>query len=107
MPLSFAPVRSAARWAVFRLPATLPLAAAANDDRESHADDDHILRAALQHFALHGLGAPHVACAEAETAWLHGDVTAAKKWLAICRTFDRRLAANLESRMTSSASATC
>jgi len=107
MPVSFAPVRSAARSVMFHLPKPLVPAMPANDDDDAnHSDRELTLDAALRHFARHGLGAARAACAEAEAASLCGDEVATATWLAICRVLDRRLAADLESRLTSLSSAT-
>lgn len=55
--------------------------------------DDRILRAALHHFAEHGLGAAKAARAQADAAFLAGDREGYEWWLGITRTLDRRLAA--------------
>ena len=68
---------------------------AANDNgmRAGHeAPDDAILRAALRHFAQHGLGAARAARARAQEAFFSGDREAYDWWLSITRTLDRRLA---------------
>ena len=54
---------------------------------------DQMLRAALRHFAQHGLGAAREARAQAEKAFFDGDRQAYDWWLGITRTLDRRLAA--------------
>ncbi len=58
--------------------------------------DERILRAALRHFAEHGLGAARAARAQAEAAFFAGDRQAYDWWLGITRTLDRRLAAEAE-----------
>ncbi|MEM6475301.1 MAG: hypothetical protein AAF687_03965 [Pseudomonadota bacterium] len=55
-----------------------------------------MLRAALRHFAEHGLGAAREARAKAETAFFAGDRDGYDWWLGITRTLDRRLAAQAE-----------
>jgi hypothetical protein len=55
-----------------------------------------VMRAALRHFAKHGLGAARAARAQAEAALLEGDKQAFDWWLEITRTLDRRLAAEAE-----------
>ncbi|EAQ30546.1 hypothetical protein NAP1_07200 [Erythrobacter sp. NAP1] len=55
--------------------------------------NDQMLRAALRHFAEHGLGAARQARAQAEKAFFEGDRQAYDWWLGITRTLDRRLAA--------------
>lgn len=57
------------------------------------------LRAALRHFAEHGLGAAQVAQQNAERAFFAGDRAAYLHWLGICRTLDRRLAGALADRI--------
>lgn len=54
---------------------------------------EQMLRAALRHFAEHGLGAARVARSQAEKAFFDGDRQAYDWWLGITRTLDRRLAA--------------
>jgi hypothetical protein len=58
--------------------------------------NDQLLRAALRHFARHGLGAAREARAQAEKAFFAGDRQAYDWWLGITRTLDRRLAAEAE-----------
>lgn len=57
------------------------------------------LRAALKHFAEHGLGAARVAQHNAERAFFAGDRKAYQHWLGICRTLDRRMAGALAQRI--------
>jgi hypothetical protein len=66
----------------------------ANDDNEAGADDA-MLRAALRHFADHGLAAASHARRRAECAFFAGDRDAYRWWLGICRTLDRRMAREL------------
>ncbi len=54
--------------------------------------NDKMLRAALRHFAKHGLGAAHEARIQAEKAFFAGDRQAYDWWLGITRTLDRRIA---------------
>jgi hypothetical protein len=70
------------------------LAGAANDNNAAHADDD-LLRAALRHFAEHGMAAASHARRRAEAAFFAGDRNAYRWWLGVCRTLDRRLAREL------------
>lgn len=69
-------------------------ARAANDNGESHTDEA-MLRAALRHFAEHGMAAAEQARIHAEAAFFADDREAYRWWLAICRTLDRRLARKL------------
>jgi hypothetical protein len=62
--------------------------------------NDDVLQAALRHFAEHGLSAGPVARARAQAAHLAADEQSYEWWLAITRTLDRRLAAQVE-RQTS------
>lgn len=78
-------------------------ARAANDNQRIRVDmfapqpvSEHVLHAALRHFAQHGLGAAREAHALAETALLAGDRQTYDWWLGITRTLDRRLAAETE-----------
>lgn len=64
---------------------------AVNDNGRPIADNP-VLRATLAHFAAHGLGAAREASRLAEDAFLAGDETTYRHWLAVCRTLDRRLA---------------
>lgn len=59
------------------------------------APSEEILRAALRHFAEHGLGAARAARIRAEAAFFAGDRQAYRWWLEITRTLDRRLAAQI------------
>jgi hypothetical protein len=70
------------------------IARAVNDNNAAHSDDA-LLRAALRHFAEHGLGAAAHARRRAEAAFFAGDRNAYRWWLGICRTLDRRLAREL------------
>lgn len=70
---------------------------AANDNTRT-ADDDRMLRAALRHFAAHGLGAAEAARAEAEAAFFAGDSEQYRWWLGICRMLDRRMADAVRAR---------
>jgi hypothetical protein len=63
----------------------------ANDNVQGFSDD-RMLRAALRHFATHGLGAADAARANAEQAFFAGDRDEYAWWLGICRMLDRRMA---------------
>jgi hypothetical protein len=58
--------------------------------------NDQVLRAALRHFAEHGLGAARAARIQAEQAFFAGDRQSYDWWLGITRTLDRRLAKEAE-----------
>ncbi|HEX7751361.1 MAG TPA: hypothetical protein VF440_03085 [Novosphingobium sp.] len=70
---------------------------AANDNHHGFTEDA-LLRAALRHFAEHGLGAAEQARRNAERAFFAGDRADYDWWLAICRTLDRRMAAAVAAR---------
>jgi len=53
--------------------------------------DTPLLRATLEHFAVHGLGAAGDALDRAEAAAAAGDSAARHHWTAVCRMLDRRL----------------
>lgn len=67
---------------------------AANDNGEpaTQLRSNLELRAALKHFAQHGLGAAAVARKNAEQAFFRGDRGTYLHWLGICRALDRRMA---------------
>lgn len=66
----------------------------ANDDDIAESDEA-LLRAALRHFAEHGLAAAAHARRRAEAAFFAGDRNAYRWWLGVCRTLDSRLAKEL------------
>ena len=59
---------------------------------------DALLHAALRHFAQHGLAAAQRARKQAEAAFFADDRQSYQWWLEICRTLDRRMAAEIELR---------
>ena len=63
----------------------------ANDNTRNVADT-RLIKAALRHFAAHGLSAAERARDNAESAFFAGDSESYRWWLAICRTLDRRMA---------------
>lgn len=96
MTIHFAAARDPQGSALARALARPMFVRAANDNHDADANpipDDRILRAALRHFAEHGLGAAREARAKAEAAFFAGDREAYDWWLGITRTLDRRLAA--------------
>ncbi|MEM7703823.1 MAG: hypothetical protein AAF251_17945 [Pseudomonadota bacterium] len=62
----------------------------------TRALSDQVLRAALEHFAEHGLGAARSARAKAEAASKANDHQAFDWWLGITRTLDRRMGYEVE-----------
>lgn len=65
------------------------------NDNDGGNSEDALLRAALRHFAEHGLSAASHARRRAEAAFFAGDRAAYRWWLGVCRTLDRRLAREL------------
>jgi hypothetical protein len=98
MTLRFASARSAARSPIARALQRRRVAGADNDNCGN--DDDRLLHAALRHFAAHGLHAAREARKQAEHAFFAGDREGYDWWLGVCRTLDRRLAAQVEQGMT-------
>ena len=95
MTVHFAAARSTARSPLARALARRAHGRAANDNGGQVESDDLMLHAALRHFAAHGLGAARAARKQAEAAFFSGDRQAYAWWLGVCRTLDRRLAAQL------------
>lgn len=105
MPVHFAAARSTAHSPIARALARKALARAANDNgdadamAEEAASFDHVMRAALKHFAEHGMGAAYAASVQAEEAHRDSDKEAYSWWLGVCRALDRNLAARIEKRV--------
>lgn len=76
--------------------ASAPLRAA--NDNVQGTSNDRLLRAALRHFAEHGLCAAEQARENAERAFFAGDRPSYRWWLAICHTLDRRMADAVSAR---------
>ena len=107
MPVHFAAARSTAHSPIARALARKALVRAANDNEGN--DDapqsvggtvDRVMRAALLHFAQHGLGAAQEARQQAEQAHHAGDNQSYEWWLGVCRTLDRHVAAQLARRLS-------
>lgn len=103
MSFHFAAARTVAHSPIARALARKALGRAANDNCDDTVDlsdalggQDLMLKAALRHFAEHGLGAAREARRHAERAFFAGDSQSYAWWLAVCRTLDRRLAAELD-----------
>lgn len=97
MTIRFAAARSGDITAIARALTPAPFREAANDNGNgAHLlggfPRDPLLRAALKHFAQHGLGAAEQAHRNAETAFFAGRREEYRHWLAICRALDRRMA---------------
>ena len=97
MTIHFAAARSPLAGMVNPARRSRIIGRAANDNGSSAPQPE--LRAALRHFAEHGLGAATVARANAEQAFFRGDRQSYLHWLAICRTLDRRMARVLSARI--------
>ncbi|MEL1250679.1 hypothetical protein [Aurantiacibacter gilvus] len=67
----------------------------ANDNRGKSVENLH-LRAALKHFAQHGMAAADHARRQAVAAAEEGDRQTFEWWLEICRALDRRMAHGIE-----------
>lgn len=97
MPVHFAAACSNRYRAIMRLwPARMPLSAANDNVTGSGGNSvggEQLLRAALRHFAEHGLSAAERARENAETAFFAGDSDNYRWWMAICSTLDRRMPA--------------
>lgn len=95
MPVYFAAARSVAASPVARVLARRTVPQAANDEADNPIANA-TLRAALFHFAEHGLGSAGAAHEWARRAFALGDKAAGREWAAICAAFDRRLASEFE-----------
>ncbi|MEO5587294.1 MAG: hypothetical protein ABIQ81_06335 [Novosphingobium sp.] len=95
MTIRFAAARHSESTAIARALTPVGLPAAANDNACADAERfprDEVLRAALRHFAEHGLGAAEQAHRNAEEAFFAGNRQDYRHWLAVCRALDRRMA---------------
>ncbi len=105
MPLHFAAARSTAHSPIARALARKALSRAANDNGDAAQAEarsssfDHMMRAALKHFAEHGMFAAEAARRQAEQAHFTGDREACAWWLGVCRTLDRRMADRLAAQI--------
>lgn len=99
MPVHFAAACSTQFFALGRLrPMRMPLTAA-NDNTMgiggSGLGGERLLKAALRHFAEHGLSAAERARENAETAFFAGNREEYRWWMAICTALDRRMSATV------------
>lgn len=69
---------------------TSPVTAANDNDQDLIRNG--LLKAALRHFAVHGLGAAELAQRNAEQAFFAGNRKEYRHWLDICHALDRRMA---------------
>ena len=94
MTIRFAAAHSTDSSALVRaLTARRPLDAANDNATGAATGSDRLLKAALRHFARHGLSAAELARGNAEEAFLAGKSEEYRWWLAICSALDRRMAA--------------
>jgi hypothetical protein len=98
MTIYFAAARINSHAAVARALSPKVKLSPANDNARSITGNP-VMRAALQLFAEHGLGAAQWACEKAEAAACDGDHRDCRHWLSVCRMFDRRLADSWASRL--------
>ena len=79
-----------------------PLRLRAANDNVLGLCNDKLLKAALRHFAKHGLSAAERARELAEDAFFAGDRENYRWWLSICRTLDRRMAEAVSAQIDAS-----
>lgn len=103
MPLRFAAARTPGRSPIARALTKKATGRPANDNGDAHLPAtgsriDDVTRAALRHFAAHGLAAAEMARVRAESAHDAGDDQSYRWWLEMCRKLDSRLADRVEQR---------
>jgi hypothetical protein len=91
MTIHFAAAQTREASALARMLCAKVMLNAANDN-SGGLGGDQILRAALRHFAEHGLSAAERARDLAEEAFFAGDREQYRRWMAICTALDRRMA---------------
>lgn len=94
MTIRFAAARSTVHSPIARALARRAHGRAANDNGDDVIANEAVFHAALRHFAAHGMGAAKIALGEADKAHANGDLQGRDWWMDICRTLDRRIAAN-------------
>ena len=92
MTIRFAASKASGSSILARALATPVLLKAANDNGDANYSDK-LLKAALRHFAEHGLAAAERARENAEQAFFADKREDYQHWLAICGALDRRMAA--------------
>lgn len=76
-----------------------PIQRVANDNGQLSnglGRNNPLMQAALRHFAQHGLSAASEAKKCAEDAFFAGDREAYDWWIGVCRTLDKRMAAEIQ-----------
>jgi hypothetical protein len=97
MTIHFAAARTSDVSALVKvLTASVSLSAA--NDNSVGIGGDRVLKAALRHFAAHGLAAAQVARETAEEALAAGEREEYRWWMSICAALDRRMGAAVASR---------
>ena len=96
MSVRFAPARCAARSPIARVLKRGTVSLAANDHDELEGFMSDTTKAALRHFAEHGLRAVPVAARNAETALAANQPEDYRHWLEICRALDDGVARKIE-----------
>lgn len=99
MSVRLAPARSSMPGFSVRAAYVRMSARAANDNGDLRRHDD-ALRDALKLFAQYGMRAADEARERAERAFFAGDRPTYQRWLAICRTLDRRLASTASTQLS-------
>ena len=99
MTIRYAAARPAAAPVTLTRAALGRIACAPANDNGAAPLRDQVLRAALLHFAEHGLRAGQDAGERAVTALAAGDTSEYARWLEICRALDARRARVLAGRL--------
>jgi hypothetical protein len=103
MTIHFAAARTTEVSALVKfLTGSVPLNAA--NDNGAGIGGDKVLKAALRHFAEHGLAAAELACEKAQKAFFAGESYEYQWWMSICAALDKRMAAAVAFRGESQAS---
>ncbi|MEP7222628.1 MAG: hypothetical protein ABI673_08170 [Novosphingobium sp.] len=95
MPLHFAASRHGKHALLAQMLTPPGVVRGANDNGRPLGEmlsEPSLLRAALLHFARHGLAAAEHARDSAEASFASGDDAQYRHWLAVCRILDRRMA---------------
>jgi hypothetical protein len=90
MTIHFAAAQTTEVSALARM-LTAKVALNAANDNGAGIGGDRLLKAALKHFAEHGLSAAERARDNAEQAFFDGDRAQYQRWMAICTALDRRM----------------
>lgn len=99
MTIRYAAARPAARPATLSPAALGRLTMGAANDNGDVAVRDLVLRHALKHFAMHGLGAAQDAAQRAAEAHRRGTSADYQHWISICKALDPRRAHGLSASL--------